>query len=68
MATSQIIRRHFAAKTLRALAKKGINLIGITLIPGTGDLPWATGEAGYQVDDNGTGRVWTFREVIAAAE
>ena len=68
MAISQIIRRHFAAKTLRALAKKGINIIGITLIPGAGDMPWANGETGYQVDDNGTGRVWTFREVLAAAE
>ena len=58
---------HFSAKTLRSLAKKGITLIGITYIPGEGEMPYATGETGYCVSDNGTHRIWTFGQVLAAA-
>jgi hypothetical protein len=59
----------FNRKTLKALAVKGISIIGLTVIPDFNKpLPYACGERGYQVNDNGTGRVWTFAEVRSAAE
>ena len=45
----------FSAKTIRALSRKGIRLVGLQ------------GE-GYVMDDNGTCRVWTFRAVLEAAK
>jgi hypothetical protein len=61
-----IIRRHFAAKTLRALKAKGIAVLSSTFIPdASGD--FTRGQTAYNVDDNGTGRVWTFLEVLKAA-
>lgn len=56
----------FSKQTLVALGKRGITLIGITVIPGTGELPMANGERGYCMDDNGTQRIWTFEQVLAA--
>ena len=38
-----------------------------TTIPSDGDLPFSTGERGYQVDDNGSGRVMTFAQVLERA-
>lgn len=46
----------FSKKLLRQLAAKGISLVGLQ------------GENGYVLDDNGTCRIRTFREVIALAE
>lgn len=60
--------KDFTRATLNALAKRGVRVIGLTVIPGKGDLPFATGERGYRVDDNGCGKVWTFAEVIGAAQ
>jgi hypothetical protein len=60
--------RDFSKQTLKALARRGITLIGLTVIPGTGDMPFATGERGYCVADNGTHRVWSFADVLAAAK
>jgi hypothetical protein len=31
-------------------------------------MPWANAERGYLVSDHGTGRVWTFQKVLAAAQ
>lgn len=58
---------HFSNSTLRKLARKGITLVGTTYLPGEGELPYATGETGYCLNDNGTHRVRTFREVLALA-
>ena len=66
-AVRQIVGRHFSAATLRSLDRKGVTIYGTCTIPGSGDLPWATGETGYKVSDNGCGRIWTFAEVLAAA-
>jgi hypothetical protein len=52
----------FSRKTLAALARKGIKLVGLQAIP-TGK--FADYERGYRVDDNGCGRVLTFNEVLA---
>lgn len=63
----QIIRRHFAAKTLRVLKKKGIEVMSTTFIPdASGD--YTRGETAYNINDNGTGRLKTFLEVLALAE
>ena len=66
--SSQIARREFSAKTLRALTKRGLELVDVQMLPGTGDMPWANAERGYLVSDHGTGRVWTFQMVLAAAQ
>ena len=62
----QIVRRHFAAKTLRSLEKRGIRVLSSTFIPGTSGT-YLDGETAYNIDDNGCGRVWTFLEVLKAA-
>jgi len=59
----------FSKNTLRALAKKGMTLIGLTVIPNAGsDMPFATGDRGYEFNDNGCFRILSFREVMAAAQ
>lgn len=58
----------FSAKTIRALSRKGIRLIGLQAIPDMSSaMPYANASRGYLMDDNGCGRVWTFAEVLAAA-
>ena len=57
----------FNRTTLRKLAKKGITLVGITLLPGAGDLAYVNGERGYCLNDNGTHRVLTFLQVMDLA-
>ena len=60
--------KHFSAKTIRGLARKGITVLDTVLIPGQGDLPCANGETGYGLSDNGTYKVRTFLDVLALAE
>lgn len=61
--------RDFSSATIRALAKRGVTVLRATVIPDpASDMPFATGERGYVVDDNGCGRVWSFAEVLQAAE
>jgi len=58
----------FSKKTLRALAQKGISLVGLTVIPNmSSDMPYATGDRGYCLNDNGCHRIRTFREVMEMA-
>jgi hypothetical protein len=57
---------HFNAKILRALAKRGIYLNGSTWLPDASG-NFANGETGYELDDNGTCRIRTYREVRAIA-
>jgi len=57
----------FSKKTLAALARKGITLLGLTVIPGAGDLPFASGERGYRISDNGCGRILSFAQMMEAA-
>ena len=58
--------KDFNAKTRRILANKGIQLIGIFAIPDSKS-SFANARRAYRVNDNGTGRVWTYHEVIDAA-
>jgi hypothetical protein len=64
MSAAQIARRDFSAKTLRALAKRGIEVIGVQALPGAGEMPWANADRGYVVNDNDCGRVLTFKQVL----
>lgn len=58
--------RDFSRKTLGALRKQGISIVGATFVPGA-DGSFANGERAYQLDDNGTSRLRTFGEVLALA-
>jgi hypothetical protein len=61
--------RDFSAATRRALARKGIEIYGLTVIPAVGNpMPFANGDRGYKVNDNGCGRIWTFAQVLEAAQ
>lgn len=58
----------FSRKTLKALAAKGIKLVGLQAIPDmSSSMPYANATRGYIIDDNGTGRVWIHAEVLAHA-
>jgi len=57
----------FSRKTIRSLARQGISLISLTVIPDSGAMPFATGERGYILDDNGTQRVLLFSQVLELA-
>jgi hypothetical protein len=63
----EIPASHFNKKVLKALTKKGIAIIGMTTIPGN-DGSYATGFTGYELDDNGTGRVRSYLQVEALAK
>ena len=58
----------FSKKTIKALAARGITLIGLQAIPDTtSSMPWANASRGYVVNDNGTCRVLGFAEMLDAA-
>jgi len=59
--------KDFNNKTIRALAKKGISIIGKTFLPDHNG-SFLSGRRGYEVNDNGTGRIWTWHDVIDAAK
>lgn len=60
--------RDFSLKTRNALARKGIAIVGLTVIPNAfSDMPFATGERGYKVNDNGCLRIWSFSQVMECA-
>lgn len=59
--------RDFTTKTRNALARKGIAIIGLTVIPDASDLPFASGARGYRVNDNGCGRILSFAQVLELA-
>ena len=61
--------RDFSKKTLAALARKGIVITGFAAIPNMAlATPFASADRGYAVDDNGCGRIWTFSQVLEAAQ
>jgi hypothetical protein len=65
---AQIAHRDFSAKTLRALGKRGVELVGVQALPDlASELPWANPDRGFVVSDNGCSKVWTFQQVLAAA-
>lgn len=65
MVASQIACRDFSAKTLRALAKRGLKVVSVQAVPGSGDMPWANADRGYLLNN---GRLLTFAQVLGAAK
>jgi len=58
----------FSKSIIRKLAVKGIKLVGLQNIPDMSkDLPFACGERGYVLDDNGSCKVRTYNEVLELA-
>lgn len=57
---------HFSASTRKALAKRGVRIVGLQALPdATGS--FLNSETGYLLDDNGCCRIRTFLEVRAIA-
>lgn len=56
---------HFNSKTIKALAKKGITIIGMVAIPDVNG--YCNSETGYQIDDNGTHRIRLYLEILELA-
>lgn len=57
-------KRDFDAATRKALLDAGIRIVGIQAMPVDGS--FLQTETGYIVDDNGTGRVWRYADVLRA--
>jgi hypothetical protein len=58
----------FSKATIRALARKGMTLLGLTNVPDmSSPMPFANGTRAYRFNDNGCHRILSFAEVIAAA-
>jgi len=58
----------FSKKTTAALARKGIVLIGLTVIPNmASSMPYATGDRGYCLNDNGCHIIRSFSQVLEMA-
>jgi hypothetical protein len=58
--------RDFSSSVRRALLKRGIVVLGICAIPDMSHpMPFANASRGYQLSDNGTGKVRSHIEVIA---
>jgi hypothetical protein len=64
---NEIPASHFNKTTLKGLTSKGIRIASMTYIPGN-DGKFANGFTGYILDDNGTGRVRSFLEVLELAK
>lgn len=64
-AAHHFIARDFSLKTRRALLKRGIVIIGCTLIPDAGPMGYCNGTRGYCLDNNGQHQVRTYSEVEA---
>jgi hypothetical protein len=60
-------QKAFSAKTRNTLARKGIRVIGSTAVGADASDRYYSATA-YVLDDNGTHRVRTFRDVLALAE
>lgn len=55
----------FSKATIKKLSKKGITILHTVLIPDTtSSMPYANGQTGYQIDNNGQGQIKTFLEVL----
>lgn len=57
----KIATSHFSRKTINFLAKKGIEIIGMTAINNEGDFA-------FSINDNGTGKMRTHLQVLEMAE
>ena len=54
-----------SSKTLRSLARKGVTVLGTTLVPDmSSPMPFANGSVAFKVSDNGTGRVLSLSQIL----
>lgn len=60
------IQRDFSKKTLKALATKGVSIIGSQAVPDFDGDRYFSGVA-YKLDCNGTGCLRTYSQVIVMA-
>ncbi len=59
----------FSLNTRNSLARKGIFIIGTCIIPNvSSDMPFANGDRGYKLNDNGCHRIKTYLEVKELAQ
>lgn len=58
--------RDFSKAVNKALAKKGISIYGIVALPDANG-SFLNSSRGYEVNDNGTGRIFTYWQVLDAA-
>ena len=66
---NQIAISHFGKRKVNSLAKKGIFFLGLTVIPNmNSSMPYATGETGYEINDNGCSKLKTFLEILEIAK
>jgi len=54
-----MFNHHFSKRTIKALTRKGIAIIGLQASGNVYDP-----ETLYIVNDNGTQRIWTFNQVL----
>lgn len=60
--------RDFSPAERRALLRRGIVIVGICAIPDMSHpMPYTNASRGYQLSDNGTGKVRSYAEVRALA-
>lgn len=64
---SQIATRHFGRKAVATLAARGIRVYGLQAVPDAAG-SFLNASTAYKVDDRGTGRVWTYAQVVEAAQ
>ncbi len=65
---NEIAVGHFGKLAVKNLAKKGIVLVGMTTLPDmTSSMPYANGQTGYQLNDNGTSIMRTLLQVLQLA-
>lgn len=63
---NQLSTRHFGRKAIRTLALRGIRVLGLQACPDASG-SFLNSTTAYVVDDRGTGRVWTYAQVVEAA-
>ena len=60
----EIAEKDFSKAVVKALGRKGITLIGITALPDASG-SFLNSDRGYTLNDNGTHRIRTYREVVS---
>ena len=58
---------HFGRKVNKILERKGMHIYGLQALPDANG-SFLNSTTGYLVNDNGCGRVWTYQDVLKAAQ
>lgn len=66
LAFKEALMSNFSRTTIARLAKRGIRIVGMTVIPDANG-SYANGDTGYNLDNQGQYQVKTFSEVLALA-